>query len=308
MVTGSNVGLGLEAARWFVKLDAAKVILAVRTIEKGEEAKRSIEASTKRKGVVEVWPLDLLKRSFNLWSNFLSWQSLKVMTKHSFGQLNYQIYPIWPIGLAQFTEPMKKSVVLPLLVSSILLHFASLPGKPCAPELIFQLRVSAKKADSLERLDVLVENAGILSWKFKIMEDNEAHITTNVVSPLLHAVLSLPKLRETSVKFNTVPKLVFTESFTHWMAKFEERKEKNTLASLADEKKANMEDRYNVSKLLGMYSVRKLAELERASKKPGKVVIKYLNPGWVVTNVAKEYEGLTWLTFKIACFFFARST
>lgn len=59
LVTGSNVGLGLEAARWFVKLGAAKVILAVRSSEKGEEARRSIEASTKRKGVVEVWSLDL---------------------------------------------------------------------------------------------------------------------------------------------------------------------------------------------------------------------------------------------------------
>lgn len=54
IVTGSNQGIGLEAARHFVRLKAAKVILAVRTVSKGEEAKRSIEASTGRQGVVEV--------------------------------------------------------------------------------------------------------------------------------------------------------------------------------------------------------------------------------------------------------------
>ncbi|KAK7998566.1 hypothetical protein PG991_015045 [Apiospora marii] len=59
IVTGSNQGIGLEAARHFVRLKAAKVILAVRTVSKGEKAKRSIEASTGRQGVVEVWPLDL---------------------------------------------------------------------------------------------------------------------------------------------------------------------------------------------------------------------------------------------------------
>ncbi|KAK8134438.1 hypothetical protein PG984_006450 [Apiospora sp. TS-2023a] len=59
IVTGSNQGIGLEAARHFVRLKAAKVILAVRTVSKGEEAKRSIEASTGRQGVVEVWSLDL---------------------------------------------------------------------------------------------------------------------------------------------------------------------------------------------------------------------------------------------------------
>ncbi|KAK8038715.1 Short-chain dehydrogenase/reductase family protein [Apiospora rasikravindrae] len=59
VVTGSNQGIGLEAARHFVRLKAAKVILAVRTVSKGEAAKRSIEASTGRQDVVQVWPLDL---------------------------------------------------------------------------------------------------------------------------------------------------------------------------------------------------------------------------------------------------------
>ena len=59
IVTGSNVGLGMEAARHFARLNAAKVILAVRNLPQGEEVKKSIESTTKRTGVVEVWKLDL---------------------------------------------------------------------------------------------------------------------------------------------------------------------------------------------------------------------------------------------------------
>ncbi|KKY38758.1 putative short chain dehydrogenase [Diaporthe ampelina] len=59
IVTGANVGLGLEAARHFVRLDAAKVILACRDTEKGERAKADVERTTGRSGIVEVWSLDL---------------------------------------------------------------------------------------------------------------------------------------------------------------------------------------------------------------------------------------------------------
>lgn len=59
IVTGSNTGLGLEAARHFARLNAEKVILGVRSLEKGQKAKESIEETTKRQGVVEVWQLDL---------------------------------------------------------------------------------------------------------------------------------------------------------------------------------------------------------------------------------------------------------
>src|SRR6266536_1040966 len=43
IMTGSNTGLGLEAARHITKLGAQRVILAVRSIAKGEAAKKSIE-------------------------------------------------------------------------------------------------------------------------------------------------------------------------------------------------------------------------------------------------------------------------
>ena len=170
IVTGSNAGLGFEAARHFVRLDAKKVILAVRNLDKGEAAKKSILTSERKtEDVVEVWELDLA-----------SYQSVK--------------------------------------------DFAT-------------------RAEGLNRLDVLVENAGIVTFKWTMTENNESSITTNVVSPMLHATLLLPKLRETAVKFNTLPRLAFTTSFVHWLAKFPERNEGKIFEALADPKKARMDDR-----------------------------------------------------------------
>lgn len=60
IITGSNTGMGLEAARHLVRLDAARVILAVRSTTKGEAAAASIRSSFPgRDAVVQVWALDL---------------------------------------------------------------------------------------------------------------------------------------------------------------------------------------------------------------------------------------------------------
>ena len=157
----------MEAARHFVRLDAKKVILAVRSLEKGEAAKASILKSEKKTAdTVEVWKLDLS-----------SYQSSKDF---------------------------------------------------------------AQRAQALDRLDILIENAGIVTEKWKITEDNESTITTNVVSPMLHTLLLLPKLRETAVKFNTIPRVVFVTSFVHWLTQFPEQKEERIFEALADKNKARM--------------------------------------------------------------------
>lgn len=170
IVTGSNSGLGYEAAHHFVRLNAEKVILAVRNPERGETAKKSIEKSTGRTSVVEVWQLDLA-----------SYESVK-----------------------QF----------------------------------------AARAEGLKRLDIVMENAGILTNKFTTMEDNESTITTNVISTFLLALLLLPKLRETAVKFNVLPRLVIVASFVHYFTELSEKNSDNILEKLGTEEGANMDDRY----------------------------------------------------------------
>jgi NAD(P)-dependent dehydrogenase (short-subunit alcohol dehydrogenase family) len=170
IVTGANVGLGLEASRHFTRLHAATVILGVRDLEKGEQAKRSIEESTQRFNVVHVWPLDLSR-----------YQSVEDF---------------------------------------------------------------ARRVHTLERLDVLVENAGIVAPTYREYEDDEATITVNVVSTFLLALLVLPKLQETATRFHVQPHLVIVSSEAHGMASMAERKSASIFEALRDKETARMQDRY----------------------------------------------------------------
>lgn len=54
IVTGSNSGLGLETARHLVEFAASCIVLAVRNLTAGETARKEIEKSTGRKGVIKV--------------------------------------------------------------------------------------------------------------------------------------------------------------------------------------------------------------------------------------------------------------
>ena len=55
LATGGNAGLGRAAALKFVQLGAERVVLGVRGLEKGKEAKGWIEEESGREGVVDVW-------------------------------------------------------------------------------------------------------------------------------------------------------------------------------------------------------------------------------------------------------------
>jgi NAD(P)-dependent dehydrogenase (short-subunit alcohol dehydrogenase family) len=60
VITGSNTGLGKEAARHYVRLGASRLIIAVRNLDYGHEAKHNIEATTKcAPDVIQVWQLDM---------------------------------------------------------------------------------------------------------------------------------------------------------------------------------------------------------------------------------------------------------
>ncbi|KAK8086511.1 hypothetical protein PG994_001485 [Apiospora phragmitis] len=119
IVTGSNQGIGLEAARHLVRLKAAKVILAVRTVSKGEEAKRSIEASTGRQNVIEVWPLDLC--------SYASVQAFAERAKTSLERLDALVSNAG-INISAF-EPAEdnESITTANLVSTFLLVLLLLP-------------------------------------------------------------------------------------------------------------------------------------------------------------------------------------
>ena len=60
IVTGANSGLGLEAARHFASLGVSKLIIAVRNLQAGEDARQDIlRTSHCAPSAIEVWELDL---------------------------------------------------------------------------------------------------------------------------------------------------------------------------------------------------------------------------------------------------------
>ncbi|KAL2864074.1 uncharacterized protein BJX67DRAFT_384076 [Aspergillus lucknowensis] len=215
LVTGGNSGLGHEAARHFVRLQAAKVILAVRESQKGEQAKLSIEASTKVQGVVEVWPLDL--------EDVRSVQSL------------------------------------------------------------------AAKASSLPRLDVVVANASISTSKWSLVGDVERTIQVNVLSTFLLILALLPKMQEQDMegRIRARPRVVVVSSEGHETTAFAEQNAPRIFDALRDQKQANMDERYDTSKLIQLYLVRALAERLSQSDKPP-VTLNAVSPGLCKTRLRRE--------------------
>lgn len=58
LITGASSGIGVEAARHYVRLGASKVILGIRSPQKGAAVKTDIETTTGRKNIIEIWEVD----------------------------------------------------------------------------------------------------------------------------------------------------------------------------------------------------------------------------------------------------------
>ena len=112
------MGLDKEVVKRFVRLNAEKVIVAVRLIAKGETAKGEIETESGRTGIIEVWGLDL--------SNYAS---IKAFTKRA-ATLDCLDAVILNTGIA--TEKYEvlednESTITVNVVSSVLLRLLLLP-------------------------------------------------------------------------------------------------------------------------------------------------------------------------------------
>lgn len=136
VVTGANSGLGYEATRHLVMNHAAKVIMAVRSVDAGERARAEIISSlateantTTTTTIVDVWPLDLS-----------SYESVRS----------------------------------------------------------FAVRAAGIE---LERLDVVVQNAGVAAAGAGTAEGHALSLTVNVLGTMLLGTLLLPKMSETAGKF-----------------------------------------------------------------------------------------------------------
>jgi NAD(P)-dependent dehydrogenase (short-subunit alcohol dehydrogenase family) len=119
IVTGANSGLGLEAARHYARLDAKKVILAVRNMESGHEAKTSIEESTHRLNVIEVWKLDMSTASS---VQAFSERVAKELPRLDIAALNAGVATLdWEVSTDGFEQTLQVNVISTALLSVLLL-------------------------------------------------------------------------------------------------------------------------------------------------------------------------------------------
>jgi len=134
------------------------------------------------------------------------------------------------------------------------------------------------------------------------------------------ALLVLPKLRETSSKFNVTPMLSIVNSEVHGFVNFPEMDSQDIFEKLNDKGTANMNERYSphlssaktadnmlyrypMSKLVGILYGRELAARTEKNNNSA-VIINFPNPGLCHSELARE--GL--ISLKIMKFFLARST
>lgn len=233
IVTGSNVGLGKEAARHFALMKPGKLIIAVRNTQKGEEAAKDIAETTGFRNI-EVWSLDLA-----------SFDSVKKFAK--------------------------------------------------------------RIASDLDRLDILLENAGLSNESWEETADGyEATLQVNVISTTLLALLALPKMRETVKKFKSQARIVIVGSEVHHWTPFIENESPRPVERLNDKSAFLVNDRYLVSKLLDLFITREIGNFLEGSKvtEDKSILINCVNPGLCHSELSRK-AGWGLYILKL---FLARST
>ncbi|KAK0458363.1 uncharacterized protein EV420DRAFT_1270603 [Desarmillaria tabescens] len=139
----------------------------------------------------------------------------------------------------------------------------------------------------LDRLDILVENAGMATWEYEQVEGWEKTLHTNNLGPGLLAIRMIPKMLETARKHSVVPRLVIVASDVHYWTTIE----KDVIASprilvkLSSKEyctKEVMDHRYFDSKLLNVLFARSL-QLHVPSSPA--ITVNSVNPGFCFSGL-----------------------
>ena len=167
IVTGANTGLGFEAAKHLVALGSKKVILAVRNVTAGNEAKAKIDSATNTTDVAEAWYLDLA-----------NYDSVKNFAKKAITELDRIDGLIQNASVASIAEePLngQDANISINVVGTFLLALHLLP----------KLSESARKNNGQSRLTFVCSRAGFEVEKLwsMIKDDPFAGIRTKEVGP-----------------------------------------------------------------------------------------------------------------------------
>ncbi|KAH7237753.1 uncharacterized protein BKA55DRAFT_666461 [Fusarium redolens] len=121
IVTGSNTGLGFEASQHLLRLGVGKLIMAVRSLDKGEKARHELLQLTKRAPEsIEVWHLDMAR-----------YESVKSFAARAIAELPTIDVVLANAGLAtsdefSIAEDNERTITVNV-VSTFLLFFLLLP-------------------------------------------------------------------------------------------------------------------------------------------------------------------------------------
>jgi NAD(P)-dependent dehydrogenase (short-subunit alcohol dehydrogenase family) len=154
----------------------------------------------------------------------------------------------------------------------------------------------AKRASSLDHLDVAVLNAGVFMVKYEESQYGwEETLQVNVLSTALLSLLLLPKLKASRTE-NSLPVLEIVSSGTHTRVSISEehRRADNLLRSYNTANGYNAGQQYGTSKLFVMYVMQTLASFVTPSDAaPGKpdVVVTSVCPGACKSELSRGYNG-----------------
>ncbi|KAK0442440.1 hypothetical protein EV421DRAFT_1736294 [Armillaria borealis] len=142
----------------------------------------------------------------------------------------------------------------------------------------------------LDRLDILIENAGIWTWEYEQVEGWEKSIHTNNLGPGLLAIRMIPKMLETARKHSVYPRLVVVASDTHYWTTIEKDviASGSILAKLSDREyctKEVMSHRYEDTKLLNVLFARALQGHVPSSPA---ITVNSVTPGLCYSNLGSD--------------------
>ncbi|XP_014551792.1 hypothetical protein COCVIDRAFT_41940 [Bipolaris victoriae FI3] len=98
---------------------------------------------------------------------------------------------------------------------------------------------------TLDRLDAVIQNAGIMTSKFTSVEGCESQVAVNVIGPALLGYLVIPKLQESAAETGSRGRLAFVGSDLQFLAPLKEKsRPRSLLTALNSEEHVDMSNRW----------------------------------------------------------------